>query len=110
MKPAERKPETPAPVNICRYRPQAERVLLWESVNGPVPPTTRVGWTCKVAYCEKLDHMRLVKKKNLHWHDYGRYARKVAKLKPGESCILIGVDACPSHIPSALLQLFRVTI
>ena len=85
------KSEIPNPEMICRYRPQAERVRLWESVNGPVPAEMRVGWTCKVAYCEKLDHMRLVKKRNLHWRDYGPYARAVAKLRPGQSCILHGV-------------------
>jgi len=88
MTPTALKGETPAPESICRYGPQAERVRSWEAVNGPVPATMRVGWTCKVAYCEKLEHMRLVKKKNLHWHDYGPYVRRVAKLKPGESCIL----------------------
>ena len=88
MTPAAFKSQTPALETICRYGPQAERVRLWESINGPVPAEMRVGWTCKVAYCEKLDHMRLVEKKNLHWRDYGPYARAVAKLKPGQSCIL----------------------
>ena len=82
------KSQTPALEISCRCGSQAERVRLWESINGPVPADMRVGWTCKVAYCEKLDHMRLVKKKNLHWRDYGPYVRKVVKLKPGESCIL----------------------
>jgi hypothetical protein len=85
--PASFKRQTAAP-EICRYGPQAERVRLWESINGPVPSDMRVGWTCKVAYCGKLEHMRLVTKKNLHWRDYGPYARAVAKLKPGQSCIL----------------------
>ena len=43
----------------------------------------RVGWTCAVAYCGKLHHMRLVKRKNLHWRDYLPYARAVAALRPG---------------------------
>ena len=89
--PAVFKSQTPALEMICRYSSQPERVRLWESVNGPVPPEMRVGWTCKVAYCGKLDHMRLVKRKNLHWRDYGPYGRAVAKLKPGQSSILRGV-------------------
>ena len=83
--------QTPVREASCRYAAQAERVRFWQSVNGPVRADMRVGWTCKVAYCEKLEHMRLVKRKNLHWRDYGPYARAVAKLKPAQSCILHGV-------------------
>ncbi len=85
--PAAVKRQTATP-EICRYAPQAERVRLWESNKGPVPVDMRVAWTCKIAYCGNLDHMCLLKKKNLHWRNYGPYARAVAKLKPGQSCIL----------------------
>jgi hypothetical protein len=88
MMPGASKSQKPAQEIICRYSPQAERVRLWESINDPVPESMRVGWTCKVAYCEKLDHMCLVERKNLHWRDYAPYVRAVAKLKPGQSCIL----------------------
>jgi len=50
--PAASKSETPVPEIMCRYHPQGEGVRLWDSVNGPVPPDMRVGWTCKAAYCE----------------------------------------------------------
>lgn len=70
--------------DICRYLKNAERVLLWESVNGPIPEGMRVGWTCLVPYCGKLEHMTLVVNRNSLCFNWKKYIDQIAALRLGE--------------------------
>jgi len=45
---------------ICRFMPNAQRVELWTQAHGPVPEGMRIGNSCHVQYCGKLEHMVLV--------------------------------------------------
>lgn len=70
--------------DICRYLKASERTEIWESANGPVPEGQRVGWTCYVPYCGKLEHMELAPNKNYGKVGISPIKKQLKALKVGE--------------------------
>jgi hypothetical protein len=70
---------------VCRYAAAPERRSLWEMLNGPVPAGMRVGQTCRVNQCGKLEHMVLVEDKTSGWKNWKQYRTRALSLEMGES-------------------------
>lgn len=71
-------------MEICRYMPAAQRKAAWEDENGPVPEGMRVGWTCLVPYCFKLEHMELAENLTHGYQHVAHFAKQVKVLAPGQ--------------------------
>lgn len=77
-------PRGPAWEIYCSYVSAAKRREIWEAAHGPVPEGMRIGWTCSVAYCAKLHHMRLDLDKTHGRFNYKPIREKLEGLKDGE--------------------------
>jgi len=71
--------------DICRFLSTAKRVHIWEEKNGPVPEGMRIGNTCSVSYCCKLEHMVLHENKNHGRKEWKSIASKILLLEEGQS-------------------------
>jgi hypothetical protein len=64
--------------------PSAKRSELWISANGLIPEGMRLGNTCHVQYCGKLEHMVLVENKNHGRNSWIQYVNQAISLGAGE--------------------------
>src|SRR5579872_1846503 len=74
----------PSQGDICRYMQAKEREAIWAAEHGPVPLGRRVGWTCAVPYCGKLEHMELAENYNSTRFNWKPYVEKIRALSPDE--------------------------
>lgn len=73
----------------CSYLPAGERETIWIANRGEIPDGQRVGWTCEVAYCGKLEHMVLVEDKNSKRHSWAKYHEELRSLEVGEGKYIV---------------------
>lgn len=65
----------------CRYIAQAIRINMY---GRSIPEGMRLGWTCKVPYCDNPDHFVLSENLNYGQASYKEYRAKLCALAEGE--------------------------
>lgn len=83
---------------ICHAIPNVERESVWVPINGRVPSGMRIGQTCKVPYCSKLEHMVLVENKAARWANYRQYGPVIAALPVDDYFEILNVPANPEDL------------